>query len=62
MPLIDLPLLLELVIAVMIVATLDHPTASRKAPTDVTSHWTPEHDLHAQRLLKLEARNLRKLG
>jgi len=62
MSMIDLPLLLEMVIAAMIIATLDHPqpstSCSPKPPKVCTNHWTPEHDLHAQRLLRLEARNL----
>lgn len=64
MPMIDLPFLAELLVALLVVATLDGPppVAPRQdppgedpqAPEPPARGWSAETDLHAQRLLRLE--------
>lgn len=58
---IDLLLAAELLLALLLVATLDcSPPASTQAeqPLDdaLQAGWTPESDIHAQRILRLESR------
>ena len=59
MPSIDLPLMVESVFAVLLVATLDCSQPEAPAAGDVSdaplkSGWQPEQDRHAQRILRLE--------
>ena len=59
MPSIDLPLMVELVFAVLLVATLDCSQPEAPAAGDVPdapfeSGWQPEQDRHDQRILRLE--------
>lgn len=63
MNLIDLPFLAELLLAALLVATLESPAAeeaanppSREQPA--AAGWSPERDHHAQRILRLERRSL----
>ncbi len=61
MPSIDLVLTAELVLALLLVATLEAPAAKTTAPQPppdepAATGWTPEHDSHARRLLRLESR------
>ncbi|KEF42150.1 MAG: hypothetical protein ER33_07245 [Cyanobium sp. CACIAM 14] len=58
---IDLPLAAELVLALLLVATLDHPLRPAALPEQpledpAPAGWTPETDRHAQRILRLERR------
>ncbi len=63
-PMIDLPFLAELLVALLVVATLDGPPAGEpahdppagepEAPVPRPGGWSAETDLHAQRLLRLE--------
>jgi hypothetical protein len=57
---IDLLLAAELLLALLLVATLDcSPPASPlpEQPLDdpLQAGWTPENDIHAQRILRLES-------
>ena len=61
MPQIDLPMAAELVVALLLVATLDSPsprTTAVEPPQEESApgRWTAETDLHAQRILRLERR------
>lgn len=62
MPHIDLLLAAELLVVVLLVATMDTPSRhSRAAEPPVEEpglpvQWTAETDLHAQRILRLESR------
>lgn len=58
---IDLSLLVELLVALLVVATLDGPLPvepDQEPPLDdrLQAGWTPEKDRHAQRILRLERR------
>lgn len=63
-PMIDLPFLAELLVALLVVATLDGPPPVQPAPDPPAREpeppepppggWSAETDLHAQRLLRLE--------
>lgn len=68
-PMVDLPCLAELLVALLVVATLDGApppqTATEPPPTEpppkepetpepLPGGWSAETDLHAQRLLRLE--------
>ncbi|KAF0652460.1 hypothetical protein L107_13598 [Cyanobium sp. Copco_Reservoir_LC18] len=63
-PMIDLPFLAELLVALFVVATLDGPrpvepaqdppAKEPEAPARIPGGWSEETDLHAQRLLRLE--------
>jgi hypothetical protein len=63
-PMIDLPFLAELLVALLVVATLDGPPPVEPAqdppakepeePAQLPGGWSAETDLHAQRLLRLE--------
>lgn len=63
-PMIDLPFLAELLVALLVVATLDGPPPVEPAtdpparepvpPEPPPGGWSAETDLHAQRLLRLE--------
>jgi hypothetical protein len=58
---IDLLLAAELVVVLLLLATLDRPqrgTSLPESPLDAPPQtgWTPENDLHAQRILRLERR------
>ena len=59
---IDLPLAAELVVVLLIVATMDGPSprdaAAEPPANDAESEerWSIETDLHAQRVLRLEQR------
>jgi hypothetical protein len=65
-PMIDLPFLAELLVALFVVATLDGPPPVEPAqepparepepPEPLPGGWSAETDLHAQRLLRLERR------
>lgn len=63
----DLPLLGELLLALLIVATLDCPpvaSGETAPPPDAgvgAAPWLAENDCHAQRILRLEARGTRVL-
>ncbi len=61
MPSIDLVLTAELVLALLLVATLEAPAPKSTAPEpppeeSAATGWKPEHDSHARRLLRLESR------
>lgn len=58
---IDLSLLVELLVALLVVATLDGPLPvepDQEPPLEdhLQAGWTPEKDRHAQRILRLERR------
>lgn len=63
---IDLPFVAELLVALLVVATLDgpppveppppQPPVEPEAPKLKPGGWSAETDLHAQRLLRLEKR------
>ncbi len=63
-PMIDLPFLAELLVALLVVATLDGPppvepahdppAKEPEAPAPRPGDWSADTDLHAQRLLRLE--------
>lgn len=65
-PMIDLPFLAELLLALVVVATMDGPPPVEPAqepppselelPEPLPGGWSAETDLHAQRLLRLERR------
>ena len=62
MPQIDLLLAAELLVVLLLVATMDEPSPQAgaaepppEAPTPPVQ-WTAETDLHAQRILRLERR------
>ncbi|MEA5392173.1 hypothetical protein VB738_12985 [Cyanobium gracile UHCC 0139] len=65
-PMIDLPFLAQLLVALFVVATLDGPPPVEPAqelpprepepPEPLPGGWSAETDLHAQRLLRLEKR------
>jgi hypothetical protein len=62
MPQIDLVLAAELLVVLLLMATMDCPSPRAKAaePPQETPvppvRWTAETDLHAQRILRLEKR------
>jgi len=62
MPQIDLLLAAELLVVLLLVATMDAPsprvTVAAPSPEDPMPpvQWTAETDLHAQRILRLESR------
>ena len=63
-PIVDLPFLAQLLVALLVVATLDGPPPAQpahdpsagepEAPEPRLGGWSAETDLHAQRLLRLE--------
>ena len=58
---IDLLLAAELVLVLLLVATLDCPPPGSPVPEQPQDDpppagWTPESDIHAQRILRLESR------
>ena len=63
-PMVDLPFLAELLVALLVVATMDGvppvqavseaPPKEPEAPEPLPGGWSAETDLHAQRLLRLE--------
>ena len=60
---VDPLLMAELVLALLIVATLDHPrrplerpSKTMPAPHQAERGWSAETDLHAQRILRPESR------
>ena len=62
MPQIDLLLAAELLVVLLLVATMDEPSprpgAAEPPPQEPEPplQWTAETDLHAQRILRLESR------
>ena len=62
MPQIDLLLAAELLVVLLLVATMDAPSRRAGAPDppmqepEPPVHWSAETDLHAQRILRLESR------
>jgi hypothetical protein len=62
MPQIDLLLAAELLVVLLLVATMDAPSpqaGAAKPPVEepgLPVQWTAETDLHAQRILRLESR------
>ena len=62
MPQIDLLLAAELLVVLLLVATMDAPSPRLKATERALEepeppvHWSAETDLHAQRILRLESR------
>ena len=62
MPQIDLLLAAELIVVLLLVATMDAPPPRLKAAEPALEEpeppvqWTAETDLHAQRILRLESR------
>jgi hypothetical protein len=62
MPQIDLLLAAELLVVLLLVATMDEPSpreSSAEPPLEEPTppvQWTAETDLHAQRILRLESR------
>ena len=62
MPQIDLLLAAELLVVLLLVATMDAHSPRQKAAEPVLEEpeppvqWTAETDLHAQRILRLESR------
>jgi hypothetical protein len=62
MPQIDLLLAAELVVVLLLIATMDEPSPRLKTAEPVLEepeppvHWSAETDLHAQRILRLERR------
>ena len=62
MPQIDLILAAELLVVLLLVATMDAPSpqaGAAKPPVEepgLPVQWTAETDLHAQRILRLESR------
>jgi hypothetical protein len=61
MSVIDFPLLAEMLLAFVVVATLDSPGEPEAPVEEATPEeplvpgWSPECDLHAQRILRLES-------
>ena len=55
MPHIDLLLAAELLVVLLLVATMD-ATSPRAGAAEPPVQWTAESDLHAQRILRLESR------
>ena len=56
----DLTLMAELLVATLVVATLDPVVPASPAPADPPletgkAGWSPQRDRHAQRILRLEA-------
>ncbi len=62
MPQIDLLLAAELLVVLLLMATMDAPSpraGAAKPPVQEPEppvHWSAETDLHAQRILRLESR------
>ena len=62
MPLIDLLLVAELLVVLLLVATMDEPSprvTAAEPPLEEREppvQWAAETDLHAQRILRLESR------
>jgi hypothetical protein len=64
MPQIDLLLAAELVVALLLVATLDSSPAPEapQAAASVSPPWNADNDIHAQRILRLERRRCASTG
>jgi hypothetical protein len=62
MPQIDLLLAAELLVVLLLMATMDAPSPRARAAEPPVQepeppvHWSAETDLHAQRILRLESR------